>query len=180
MKIGKEYKYPTDGESNLPKKGEQGFQTLHGERNTRLYKTWAQMKSRCYNKNESGYKWYGAKGIKVFDEWHTYSNFAKWAKINGYNDNLTIDRIDPAKDYSPANCQWITLQENARKATNRASNSTCVKIDIDEASEICEAYATGLFTQYELADAVGVKRATIADMVRKAGLTKTLGRKQLW
>lgn len=77
------------------------------------------MSSRCYNPNDKAYKWYGAKGIKICDEWNNDPTlFEKWSLENGYQDNLTIDRIDPSKDYCPENCQWITLEENLRRAGN--------------------------------------------------------------
>ena len=50
------------------------------------------MKQRCYNPNEKSYKWYGAKGIKICDEWiNSPKSFEEWSLQNGYNDNLTID-----------------------------------------------------------------------------------------
>lgn len=85
----------------------------------RLYSIWSGMKYRCYNKNNSAYKWYGAKGITVCEDWFlNYECFKDWSLNNGYNDNLTIDRIDNYKGYSPENCQWITNEENAKKHRN--------------------------------------------------------------
>lgn len=72
---------------------------------------------RCYNSNNKDYRWYGGKGIKVCDEWRNNPLiFEEWALKNGYDDTLTIDRIDSDKDYCPYNCQWISLVENCRKA----------------------------------------------------------------
>lgn len=89
-----------------------------GER-TRLYRCWVNMKSRCYNKNVRSYRDYGAKGITVCDEWHDFNNFSKWARSNGYSDDLTIERKDPNRGYSPDNCEWITLGENSKRAHQR-------------------------------------------------------------
>lgn len=73
------------------------------------------MKARCYNPNSVPYPYYGAKGIGVCDEWKNstsgFLEFYKWSMENGYSDNLTIDRIDPLKDYSPDNCKWATKRE---------------------------------------------------------------------
>lgn len=86
--------------------------TTHGLSATRLYHIWAGMKRRCHG----DYKNYGAKGIRVCDEWQTFEPFEAWAMEHGYADNLTIDRIDPSKNYEPANCQWLTRSENSKKA----------------------------------------------------------------
>ena len=82
------------------------------------------MIQRCYNVNNPYYKNYGARGIKVCDEWlnkeNGLTNFYNWSICNGYNDDLTIDRIDNDKDYEPSNCRWVSIveQENNRR-TNR-------------------------------------------------------------
>lgn len=75
------------------------------------------MCNRCYNTSDRDYKYYGAKGIKVCDEWIVNpASFEKWSLENGYNENLTIDRTSSEKGYSPDNCQWISHRENSRKA----------------------------------------------------------------
>ena len=77
--------------------------------NKRLSKIFKEMTSRCYDKNTREYRWYGKKGIKICDEWiNNPKTFEDWALNNGYKDNLTIDRINSDKDYSPDNCRWIT------------------------------------------------------------------------
>ena len=90
----------------------------HGKYGTRLYRTYASMKRRCYNKNVKDYKNYGGRGVRVCDEWtQDFMNFYNWAINNGYNDNLTIDRINVNGNYEPNNCRWITMkqQENNRR-----------------------------------------------------------------
>lgn len=86
-------------------------------KNKRLRRIFFGMKSRCYNTNDEDYIFYGGKGIRVYEEWIVNPlSFEEWAFKNGYKDNLTIDRINPDKDYCPDNCQWLTLSENARRA----------------------------------------------------------------
>ena len=86
--------------------------TVHGMCNTRLYHIWNGMKQRCQNPKAISYKYYGAKGVSVCGEWcDCFNNFYRWAISNGYNDNLTLDRIDGNSDYTPSNCRWVTNKE---------------------------------------------------------------------
>lgn len=88
----------------------------HGESGTRLYKIWQGMRSRCSNANNRSWKDYGGRGVRVCAEWdqpHGFPAFRDWALANGYEDHLTIDRIDPAGNYEPTNCRWLTLAENS-------------------------------------------------------------------
>lgn len=91
----------------------------HGMFGTRLYNIWADMKKRCYDKQDRAYKHYGARGISVCKEWYDFENFNKWANNSGYRDNLTLDRIDVNKDYAPYNCKWSTWEE---QQNNRRSS----------------------------------------------------------
>lgn len=88
--------------------------TTHGGSDTRLYRIWRGMKSRCYLKNVSNYKYYGGKGVKVCDEWLDFSNFQKWAFQNGYAEDLSIDRIDENGNYEPSNCRWVKQNTQVR------------------------------------------------------------------
>ena len=82
--------------------------TIHGDSNTRLFRTWASMIARCYSKNTRGYKYYGSRGIVVCDEWREFIGFKEWALSSGYAENLTIERQDFDGNYEPSNCIWIT------------------------------------------------------------------------
>lgn len=83
-----------------------------------LYNKWSSIKNRCYNQKTKDYKHYGARGIKICEQWKDYNNFRKWAIKTGYQDGLTIDRIDVNGNYEPNNCKWITMKEQQRNKRN--------------------------------------------------------------
>lgn len=71
------------------------------------------IKQRCYNPKCKAYKNYGARGIKMCQEW--FDNpilFYEWAMKNGYCKGLEIDRINNDGDYEPNNCRWVSHIEN--------------------------------------------------------------------
>ncbi|MBP5460721.1 MAG: hypothetical protein J6Y20_01155 [Lachnospiraceae bacterium] len=119
----------------------------HKMSHTRPYEIWQGIKGRCYNKNDARYSRYGGRGITVCEEWRKdFSAFYEWALANGYRDDLTIDRIDNNKGYSPDNCRWADQETQSR---NRASN---VKIRIGNATrtlvEWCEIFDLNYKTVY--------------------------------
>jgi len=84
------------------------------------------MKQRCYNKKNSEYHRYGGRGIKLCEEWESnFINFFNWAIENGYKKNLTIDRIDSNKGYSPKNCRFTTcLVQSQNQSISKKRNKT--------------------------------------------------------
>lgn len=99
----------------------------HGGRNTRLYRCWKGMRNRCYNPNNPKYYRYGGRGIVVCDEWEDFAVFRDWALANGYNDELSIDRIDNDGNYEPSNCKWSTPKEQANNRNYRVTTTMVTK-----------------------------------------------------
>ena len=88
----------------------------HGMSNTRLYRIYKKMYRRCYKPKTKWFENYGGRGITICQEWlgeQGFENFAEWSIKNGYDDNLSIDRKDNDKGYSPDNCRWATAKEQA-------------------------------------------------------------------
>lgn len=91
----------------------------HKMKHTKIYNRWSAMISRCYNKNTISYKNYGGQGIIVCEEWRDFTNYLKWAMANGYDDSLTIDRIDVHGNYCPENCRFVDRKvQNNNKRSN--------------------------------------------------------------
>lgn len=130
----------------------------HLQSGTRIYQIWQGMKGRCYNVHDVRYDRYGGRGITVCDEWKdSFPAFYEWAQSSGYQEDLTIDRIDNAMGYSPENCRWASQKEQSR---NRDSN---VKITIGNVTktltewcEIFEVDARTVFARYHRHGFIGI------------------------
>lgn len=98
-----------------------GYQMMykHGGYGTPLYKVWRGMIQRCRNKTNPSYHLYGERGIRVCDEWENdFASFREWAMANGYEEGLSIDRIDVNGNYEPSNCRWLTMREQQSNKRN--------------------------------------------------------------
>lgn len=93
--------------------------TSHGLSYSRIFRIYAGMKQRCYNLKQAKYNQYGGRGIKICDEWLAdFMNFYTWSMSNGYNDTLSIDRIDVNGNYEPSNCRWVNMKIQQQNRTN--------------------------------------------------------------
>lgn len=92
--------------------------SMHGMANTKLHSIWKAMRARCRESAKLNKKNYFDKGITVCAEWDDFKNFYTWALANGYEEGLTIDREKNDLGYSPDNCRWVTMEEQANNKTN--------------------------------------------------------------
>ena len=86
------------------------------------------MITRCYNQKAPNFINYGARGIRVCDEWKGKKgreSFLQWAVSNGYENNLSLDRIDNDGIYSPDNCRWV----DAKTQSNNKRNNVFLEIN---------------------------------------------------
>lgn len=104
------------------------------------------MKQRCFNPNNHKYKDYGARGITVCDEWMDYHIFKKWSFENGFEEHLSLDRIDTNGNYEPSNCRWVDYK---KQANNKRNN----RLIVFEGEE---------YTLAELSDKTGLEHSTLA------------------
>lgn len=146
----------------------------------RLYRIWYGMHRRCENTKHIRYKRYGERGITVCPEWKHFKVFVDWALGHGYSEELTIDRIDSNKGYSPDNCRWATKKEQTdnRECTNMFTYKgqthtltewACI-YGHNEATLWCRIYRYG-FSFEEAIKATGDKRVR---MITYNGKTQNL------
>ena len=136
-----------------PRKCRKCANTTHGMSRSRLYKIWRSMMVRCGHfacSNPDAFTYYIEKGITVCIAWHEFPAFADWALANGYDETMTIDRLDSDGNYEPGNCRWATMTENLRSRDDR-------KLSMQDADEIRKLRAEGI-SGAELAERFGVTR----------------------
>lgn len=180
---GNTVKYAANkGDTELPSCGciELSRKTKHGFRKKEdthpAYRIYRGIMTRCYSITCPGYKWYGAKGVTVCDEWKgDPAAFVKWAIQSGYQSGLHIDKdiicdqlnIHP-HIYSPTTCQWVTPKVNVGYATNRDNfgKHPNIRLSHEQVSEILTLYHSGEITnQSELARMYNVYSSTINRLI---------------
>ena len=141
------------------------FQTKHGMSHTRIYACWRDMKNRCDSKGNAFYYRYGGRGITYTEEWKEFMPFYEWAMANGYNDSLTLDRIDNDGDYTPDNCKWSTQHEQSMNKTHVQGKSGVVGVRWKAnryQAEVCwygKAYYVGRFKTIE--EAIAARQSAL-------------------
>lgn len=112
----------------------------------KLRNAWYGMMRRCYTKDRPGYAHYREQKVTVCKEWlESFDEFALWSLDHGVNMNLSLDRIDNDKGYSPDNCRW---------ATSKTQNN-------NSSQNIFITYEGETHTIAEWADILGVKYNTL-------------------
>lgn len=119
----------------------------HNGFGTRLYAVWNSMRQRCNNPNNQAYENYGGRGISICPQWDDFGVFRAWAESVGYRDDaergeLTLDRIDVDKDYSPDNCRFVDMRT---QANNRRRS---IIVEYDGESHPLSVWAEILGVQY--------------------------------
>lgn len=133
----------------------------HGIRKHPLYNIWRGIKSRCYNKKDAGYKFYGERGVRMCDDWlNNPKAFYDWAILNGWKKGLHLDKDKLApggigKLYCPELCCFLTPKENTRC-------TRWTKLSVEKAEEIRTLHATGKYKSKDLAVTYGVNPTTIS------------------
>lgn len=142
------------------------LKTAKGESSTRLYSIYQNMKYRCFTQSAPEYNNYGGRGITVCSEWlgtDGFQHFRCWAFNSGYDNTLTIDRIDENGMYTPENCEWVSLSENVARA-NRSKRIQHRK------SNMGAYYARkdAQYIEFDNANQFAKEHDLNANMVRKA------------
>jgi hypothetical protein len=118
-----------------------------------LYNIWCEMRRRCYVPSRNSYKYYGARGIEICDEWfNDFLVFVDWAISHDYVENtgLSIECIDNDGNYEPSNCKWIL---RSQQAANRRVNHKGV-------------YKGNVVNLTQFAKLVGVSKWLLYDMMK--------------
>lgn len=153
----------------------------HAMSKTRLYQEWAHIKSRCVYKGAKSQQYYGARGIKMCNEWaNSFEKFRDWALQSGYRDDLTIERIDFNGNYCPENCTWIPQSEqssNTRRCViityngkTQNLNDWCKELNLDYKRINNRIKKLGWSFERAISEPVNVNKRNMATRKLKEGV----------
>ena len=121
----------------------------HGLYHTKLHGVWNSMKQRCVNPNHIGYENYGGRGITVCREWEEFLPFYIWSINNGYQDGLTLDRIDNSLGYCPENCRFVDrIEQNNNTRRNILITANGKTMTLPQWSRETHIKQTTLYRRY--------------------------------
>ena len=95
------------------------FRKIHGKCRTPIHEVWQAMIQRCTNPNSHAWKYYGARGISVCDEWKNFKQFYK--DMGEPPMGLTLERVNNNGNYELSNCKWATWEEQANNQRKRGN-----------------------------------------------------------
>ena len=128
----------------------------HGQTRTDIHQKWCQMRQRCYDPNCKPFKYYGAIGITVCPEWNnSFEDFRDWAYAHGYEEGLSLDRINNEMGYFPDNCRWVPKE---KQSGNRRNN---LMFSYNGKTQNLKAWC----------DELGLKYPVIYNRIRRDGYT---------
>ena len=139
----------------------------HGLSHHPLNAIWRSMRRRCNNPSSASYHRYGAKGIRVCEDWDNFETFYNWAISNGWADGLSIDRIDNSRGYSPDNCRFVTIRDQARNRTTNVfiTVNGITKLQIDWAEFLGISYST--ISVWKRRHGMDYVKSRIANMIKR-------------
>jgi len=113
------------------------------------------MLQRCNNPKDTGFKYYGARGISVCERWHKFEAF--FADVGERPPGLTLDRRDPRGNYEPSNWKWATRKEQTR-------NRACTVLSEAAAQNIRDLYEAGR-TPKTISATLGISLSNISSVL---------------
>ena len=98
----------------------------HGMSGTKLYHVWQTMIQRCCNPQDKSYRWYGGRGITIYNEWR-FSFLTFFHDMgNPPSQRHQLDRADNSKGYFKANCRWLLPEGNSRNRSSTKLNPDAI------------------------------------------------------